>query len=121
MKIAFVVNLFPALSETFILNQITGLLDLGHNVEIFAQNNPHDKKVHQDINKYYLIERTHYSSIPINKIKRVLKAIYIIITNFHKDPIKILKSLNVLKYRKNALSLNTIFIFNSKQMLNHKL
>ena len=36
MKIAFVVQGFPHLSETFILNQITGLLDRGHAVDIFA-------------------------------------------------------------------------------------
>lgn len=36
MKIGFVVNAFPALSETFVLNQVTGLLDLGHEVEVFA-------------------------------------------------------------------------------------
>jgi len=38
MKIAFIVGGFPTLSETFILNQITGLLDMGHEVEIFAQS-----------------------------------------------------------------------------------
>ena len=42
MKIAFIVSGFPTLSETFILNQITGLLDLGHDVEIFAQINPNE-------------------------------------------------------------------------------
>ncbi len=36
MKIAFIVNDFPLLSETFILNQITGLIDRGHHVDIFA-------------------------------------------------------------------------------------
>jgi len=36
MKIAFIVGGFPSLSETFILNQITGLLDLGYEVEIFS-------------------------------------------------------------------------------------
>jgi len=52
MKIAFIVTTFPTLSETFILDQITGLLDMGHDVEIFAQTNPKDKKVHSDIEKY---------------------------------------------------------------------
>ena len=36
LKIAFIAGVFPALSETFILNQITGLIDLGHDVDIFA-------------------------------------------------------------------------------------
>ncbi len=37
MKIAFIVGGFPSISETFILNQITGLIDRGHDVEIFAK------------------------------------------------------------------------------------
>ncbi len=49
MNIAFIIEEFPALSETFILNQITGLLDLGHKVNIFAITNPGDKKTHQDV------------------------------------------------------------------------
>ena len=40
MKIAFIVNGFPYLSETFILNQIISLIDLGHEVEIFAEIKP---------------------------------------------------------------------------------
>ena len=48
MKIAFVVGRFPTLSETFIHNQITGLLDAGHDVKVFATFNPNEKKVHPD-------------------------------------------------------------------------
>ena len=51
MKIAFIVGAFPTLSETFIPNQITGLLDMGHDVEIFAQANPNEEKVHSDVKK----------------------------------------------------------------------
>ena len=37
MKIAFVANHFPVLSETFILNQVEGLLELGHEVTVHAE------------------------------------------------------------------------------------
>jgi len=110
MKIAIIVSEFPKFSETFILNQITGLLDLGHEVEIFAFYNPKEKKVHDDVEKYRLMERVHYFNIPDSMIKRVLKAIFLIITNFHKSPIKILKSLNVFKYGKKALSLKLLYV-----------
>lgn len=110
MKIAFIVGGFPALSQTFVLNQITGLLNLGHDVEIFAQYNPLDEKVQPDVRKYHLKERTHFYGIPRNKIKRILKAIYLIITNFYKGPIKILKSLNIIKYGKKSLSLELLYI-----------
>ena len=110
MKIAFIVGGFPTLSETFILNQITELLDLGHDVEIFAQSNPKDKKVHPDVEKYRLMDRVHYFAMPQNKIKRILKAMFLIIKNFHKAPLKILKSLNVFKYGKTALSLKLLYL-----------
>jgi len=109
MKIAFIVGGFPTLSETFILNQITGLLDMGYDVEIFAQFNPQERKVHADIEKYQLMRRVHYFNIPHNKIKRILKAIFLIIKNFYKDPLKILKSLNVFRYGKTALSLRLLY------------
>jgi len=110
MKIAFIVGGFASLSETFILNQITGLLDLGYEVEIFSEFNPKEKKVHSDVEKYRLKDRVHYMLlIPYNKIKRILKAIFLIIKNFHKAPLKILKSLNVFEYGKAALSLRLLY------------
>jgi len=36
LRIAMFVGSFPVLSETFILRQITGLLDRGHEVHIYA-------------------------------------------------------------------------------------
>ncbi len=105
MKIAFIVTTFPELSETFILNQIIGLIDLGYDIEIFAEFNPHRKKIHPDVEKYKLMSRTHFFNIPNNKILRILKALYLILINFHKDPIRILKVLNIFKYRKRSLSL----------------
>jgi len=110
MKIAFIVSKFPSLSETFILNQITGLLDLGHDVEIFAQYNPKDKKVHPEVYNYRLMNRVHYFSIPHNKIKRTLKGLFLIFKNFFKSPLIILQSLNIFKFREKALSLRLLYI-----------
>ncbi len=110
MKIAFMVGGFPSLSETFILNQITGLIDLGYEVEIFSEYNSKEKKVHSDVEKYQLMKRVHYFAMPYNKIRRILKAIFLIIINFHKAPLKILKSLNFFKYGKEALSLKMLYL-----------
>ena len=110
MKIALIIDAFPTLSETFILNQITGLIDMGQDVEIYAQFYPNEKKVHSDIEKYHLMDKVHYFDMPHNKIKRVSKAIFLIITNFYKSPLKILKSLNVFIYGKVALSLKLLYL-----------
>ena len=67
MKIAFLVGKFPVLSESFILNQIAGLLDRGHEVDIYAIDGPADNngtKVHPIVTKYNLSERTYFSPVP---------------------------------------------------------
>lgn len=109
MKIAFIVSQFPVLSETFILNQITGLIDRGHEVDIFAESKQKESKTHSDIEKYDLLSRTYYRHMPANKVWRVVKAIGLIISNFYKNPIVILKSLNPFKYGKKALSLELLY------------
>lgn len=109
MKIAFLVGEFPTISETFILNQITGLIDLGHDVEIFANEGNFNGKKHADVLSYNLRNRVHYFNVPAQRIKRIVKATSLIITNFHKSPTKILKSLNIFKYGKQALSLNLLY------------
>ena len=60
MKIAVVVDRFPVLSETFILRQITGLIELGHQVDIFANRRPTEALVHQQVHDYRLDRRVTY-------------------------------------------------------------
>ena len=60
MKVAFIVGLFPVLSETFILNQITGLISRGHKVDIYSYPTDDIDKMHPDVEKYDLLKHTHY-------------------------------------------------------------
>jgi colanic acid/amylovoran biosynthesis glycosyltransferase len=110
MKIALIVNHFPALSETFILNQITGLIERGHEVHIYADDSRKEPKVHPEVEKYSLINRTYYNKIPPNKFLRLLKAIGLLLANFHKNPILLMQTLNVFKYGNNAISLRLFYM-----------
>ncbi len=60
MRIAFFVDAFPVLSETFILNQITGLIDRGHEVDIYARWRPSLDVVHPEVAEYRLLDRVCY-------------------------------------------------------------
>lgn len=62
MKLAYVINMFPKLSESFILNEIVELLKNGHDVQIFSIIKPWEEEVHDEIEKYNILERTHYFS-----------------------------------------------------------
>lgn len=110
MKIAFIIEEFPKLSETFILNQITGLLDRGHEVDIYAVIPKNSSKLHPDVDKYNLIERTYYyASMPNNRFLHVLKSLSLVFANGYKAPVVLLRSLNVFKYQKQVGSLTLLY------------
>ena len=58
--VAFFVKSFPKLSETFILSQITGLIDQGIDVDIIALEPSYEEKVHQSYYDYDLASKTTY-------------------------------------------------------------
>ncbi|KKD36536.1 glycosyltransferase [Limnoraphis robusta] len=106
MKIAFIVGHFPQLSETFILNQITGLIERGHQVDIYASSAGDTTKTHPAIAKYNLLEHTYYfPQIPENIVLRIWKGLGLLLTQGHQDPWRFLDALNVFKYGQQALSL----------------
>jgi colanic acid/amylovoran biosynthesis glycosyltransferase len=112
MKIAFVVSEFPILSETFILNQITGLIDMGHEVTIFSRYNPHVSLKQLEYYQFNLADRIHYLTIPDNKIKRLFQALSIICSHCIHYPRQIINALNVFKYGRDAISLRFLLWIN---------
>lgn len=110
MRIAFVVNRFPELSETFILNQITGLLDAGHDVRIFAKPVPVEGKLHPVGEEYNLMKRVHYRAVvPSNKTICRLKALGMIAAAFVSSPFRTLKTLKLLISREEGFSYKLLF------------
>lgn len=60
MRIAVISSRFPVLSQTFVLNQITALIDAGHEVTIIAGAPEEPGPVHDDVERYGLMERVRY-------------------------------------------------------------
>ncbi len=110
MKIAFIVNEFPSLSQTFVLNQIKGLIDRGHSVDIFAEKKRGDIKIHEIVKRYQLLERSHYPLIiPQNFLCRILTCLGYIAESLKGNPKAIFNSLNIFKYGRKALSLRLFY------------
>ena len=106
MKIAFIVGTFPALSVSFILNQITGLMDNGHEVDIYAlDGSPADlSKLHPVVKEYHLLDHTYYPpKRPKNALLRVLKGYGLLLAKLNKDPLVCLQLLKV-SYSQDAKS-----------------
>jgi colanic acid/amylovoran biosynthesis glycosyltransferase len=65
LRIATFVGAFPVPSETFILRQITGLLDLGHEVDLYADARVDSAGPTQpEVERYRLLERTTFMDLP---------------------------------------------------------
>ncbi len=75
MNLAFIVGAFPTLSETFILNQMAGLIDADHHLDIFPSHPNPSATHHPIVEQYHLLNATHYPpSSPHPSSLRLLKA-----------------------------------------------
>ncbi|HXW86539.1 MAG TPA: glycosyltransferase [Candidatus Bathyarchaeia archaeon] len=61
-NILFVMGFFPVITETFILNQITGLIDRGYTVNIHAFKKRSPDIMHADVKTYKLLDCTTYGN-----------------------------------------------------------
>lgn len=97
MRIAFILHSFPRLSETFILNQITGLIDRGHDVDIYATSRTFDHTIHPDVDRYHLLDKAHYcAGSDHNAILRVAKRSAILTARGCRRPLVMLRALRLL-------------------------
>lgn len=71
LKILFFDHTFPALTQTFVLNQITGMIDRGHDITILALGQDkqafENERMHSDIYDYNLLNKVYYNHLPSDK------------------------------------------------------
>ena len=106
--IAFFVDAFPVISETFILNQITGLIDRGHTVDVFARGHRHDAGVHADIDRYGLLDRTQYLDQKGNRLQRIATVVRLLCSArwFTRSGLELLS--NIVRHHGKTPPFNTL-------------
>ena len=112
MNIAFIVGEFPVVSEPFILNQISALMDRGHEVCIYSIRGcpPHLLKVHPIFETYGLKQRTiYFTPVPKNFILRLITALRLLAKSGHLFSLRWLKLINILRYGREAASLRLLY------------
>jgi colanic acid/amylovoran biosynthesis glycosyltransferase len=138
MRIARFLNCFPVISETFILQQITGLIDLGHEVEIYAERSEAARDIHPEVYRYDLLNRTTYLDLPLEvgyyempvwpitgrtwfpnseqsipNIARILKASPKLVRGMLTNPRLTMEVLNPHEYGYRASSLSALYRLSS--------
>ncbi|MDE2228384.1 MAG: glycosyltransferase [Alphaproteobacteria bacterium] len=107
LRVAVFAHEFPALSETFVLGHITGLIDHGNDVTVFATGpRPDDPSVHADFRRYRLDQRLRYRAMPRSRARRALSASGILLRRRLAPPM--LRALDALRYRRDAASLSLL-------------
>lgn len=110
MKIAFVVSEFPVTSETFIVNQITDLIDRGHNVRIFAFRENKEAIKHKKFIDYNLLDKTTFCSETKNTTFKYFQFLNFILQNFNNINFsKFYKKFNFFQYQKKSFTINTFY------------
>jgi colanic acid/amylovoran biosynthesis glycosyltransferase len=112
MKIAFLVWRFPVVSEPFILNQIVGLLDRGHEVDIYPLNGKpvNLSKIHPLVEQYRLLERTYYPPArPENQWLKIIKGLALFCQNLPEGSLKLLQISKLFKYDHDVWSFKWLY------------
>lgn len=113
MRVAVFVNEFPALSETFVIDQLAGLIDAGHDVTIFAERRGNLKRLHPVVESYELLDRVVYlPNIPTDRLKRLLHALKTFIAHalVRNRRSGLLRTLNFVRFGLPAASLRLFLL-----------
>ncbi|WP_395747009.1 glycosyltransferase [Prosthecobacter sp.] len=110
MRIAFVINGFPAVSETFILRQIVYLIQQGHSVDIYAERPvPEPPVVHEDVRRLGLLQHTRYwPAVPRGRLERLKGAVSRLMIWGWRNPVVIVDALNGFRHGRHAWNLNRL-------------
>ncbi len=109
IRVAFVVGIFPVVSETFIINQIADLIDRGIDVTIFTFRQGSLENISDRYFSHKMQLRTKVLEMPKGLLSRMAHIIPKKVHLLAKNPMALLRAANVFKYGRNALSGKTIF------------
>jgi colanic acid/amylovoran biosynthesis glycosyltransferase len=109
LRIAMFVDGFLPVTETFIVRQITGLQTRGHAVDVFASRPVDPKDLNQDAVRAGLLDRVRYYRGPRSFRQRALDGLRLAAAAGRRKQLAFAATLNVLKYRRAALSLDLLY------------
>jgi colanic acid/amylovoran biosynthesis glycosyltransferase len=111
VRIAMIMCDFPTVSETFVLGHITGLLDCGHEVDVYAQRRGESDTVHPDVERYGLLARTRWDPpTPDNLGLRALRGVGLLARMAARDPRRAMAALNVRRNGRAAAGLRLLYM-----------
>ena len=109
LRVAFVLGIFPLVSETFVVEQIAQLLDRGVDVRIFSLSRGDTTNVARSYFAYDMEARTVYLDYPRGWLARVRHAFPTAARLARRSPRVLLRAINVFRFGRWALSLKLLY------------
>ena len=104
VRVAFLLSRFPVRSQTFVINQITGLLDRGADVEILAGNPTEALPRSGEVALRGLLARTRSVRMPETIPAQLATAVARALPLLRRNPRLVLRAFDVRKYGFAAMS-----------------
>lgn len=105
MRIAYLPGLFPVLSETPVVNQITGLVARGHEISIFGDRPVAAGRYHESIDRFGLLSKVSYRpDMPGSLLSRWAGVRELLATHTGSSRAVLLRTLNPFVFAGRALS-----------------
>jgi colanic acid/amylovoran biosynthesis glycosyltransferase len=108
LRIAYIVGSFPYVTETFVINQVVGMAARGYQVDIYTTVSGAVGDIPASVQRYRLMERTSYLFGSPNYVLRFLKALLWVLRDGLRLARVSLRSLNVFRYGRSAVSLGLL-------------
>ncbi len=108
-KVAFIVGIFPVVSETWFINQVADLIDRGVDVRIYTFKNGSTEHISDRYFTYKMAERTQSLEMPLSWFARVCGAIPKFVRILLTQPTLLAEIFNTTKYGTNASSLKMLY------------
>ena len=109
MRIAFLVTSFPNPSSTPILKQVVGLMDRGHEVDIYGDRQGNLSTIHADIERYGILKRVYNPIMPKSRAGRFLKGASTLASRVWGDPKTCFRAMNVLRFGEMAYGFTLLY------------
>ena len=109
MRVAWLTALFPVLSEIPFLNQIVGLVERGHEVDIYADGPQPGEPFHADVERLDLASRTRYPiRWPAGRVERLRAAARLIAAHRGSERRLLLRTLDPSRFWHRAWTLDQL-------------
>lgn len=106
-------DVFPKISETFVLHHVTGLLDRRVDVRVITKESEEDAFQNADIEGYDLRGRTSHFHHRKEFMQRLLGLPELIVRNMRPGRLRVLAALNPIRFGRPALNLKTTWLADS--------